>query len=79
MHSRSWLAWVEACFACRRPFAPELCVAGLALSLPGYGDTEVEAGPLAEATRQGGSEAMATAKQLPWIEADQLHVYEIFP
>jgi dipeptidyl aminopeptidase/acylaminoacyl peptidase len=56
-------------------FARELCFAGLAVSLPGYGDTQIEAGPLAEVTRQVVLDAVATARQLPWIDAKRLYVY----
>jgi dipeptidyl aminopeptidase/acylaminoacyl peptidase len=56
-------------------FANDVCYAGLAVSLPGYGDTEVVAGPIAEATRQVVLDAVATAKRLPWVDAKRLYVY----
>lgn len=56
-------------------FARELCFAGLAVSLPGYGDTQIEAGPLAEVTRRVVLDAVATASHLPWIDAKRLYVY----
>lgn len=56
-------------------FANEVCYASLAVSLPGYGNTEVVAGPVAEATRRVVLDAVATAKQLPWVDAKRLYVY----
>jgi dipeptidyl aminopeptidase/acylaminoacyl peptidase len=56
-------------------FANELCYAGLAVSLPGYGDTEVSGGPTADATRRVVLDAVKIAKQLPWIDAKRLYVY----
>jgi dipeptidyl aminopeptidase/acylaminoacyl peptidase len=56
-------------------FANEVCYASLAVSLPGYGDTDVRAGPLAEITRQVVLDAIATARQLPWVDAKQIYLY----
>ena len=36
-------------------FASEICYASLAISLPGYGDTQVPAGPTPDATRPSWS------------------------
>lgn len=58
-----------------RAFATEICYASLAVSLPGYGATEVAAGPLEATTRQVVLDALAAAKQLPWIDADRLYIY----
>ena len=76
LHGHSWVgAGAKRVLPAADLFARELCFAGLAVSLPGYGDTEVEAGPLAEATRQVVLDAVARAKQLPWIDGDRLYVY----
>ena len=56
-------------------FADELCYAGLAISLPGYGDTDVAAGPTADATRRVVLDAVAIARQLSWIDTKRLYVY----
>jgi dipeptidyl aminopeptidase/acylaminoacyl peptidase len=56
-------------------FAREVCYAGLAISLPGYGGTEVGGGPLAETTRSVVLDAIAQAKKLPWIDAERLYIY----
>ena len=58
-------------------FASEVCYAGLAVSLPGYGDTDVTAGPTAEITRQVVFDAIATARQLPWVDAKQIYLYGV--
>jgi dipeptidyl aminopeptidase/acylaminoacyl peptidase len=56
-------------------FASEVCYAGLAVSLPGYGDTHVAGGPLDEITRQVVLDAIAAAKKLPWIDAKKIYLY----
>jgi dipeptidyl aminopeptidase/acylaminoacyl peptidase len=76
LHGHSWAGLgAKRVLPATDLFAGELCVAGLAVSLPGYGDTEVDAGPLEEATRQVVLDAIATAKKLPWIDAKRLYVY----
>jgi dipeptidyl aminopeptidase/acylaminoacyl peptidase len=76
LHGHSWAGLgAKRVLPAADLFARELCVAGLAVSLPGYGDTEVDAGPLEEATRQVVLDAIATAKKLPWIDAKRLYVY----
>lgn len=56
-------------------FASEVCYASLAVSLPGYGDTEVRADPMAASTRQVVLDGIATARQLPWVDAKQIYLY----
>jgi dipeptidyl aminopeptidase/acylaminoacyl peptidase len=56
-------------------FATDVCYASLAVSLPGYGDTEITGGPTAEATRQVVLDAVALAKRLPWVDTKRLYVY----
>jgi dipeptidyl aminopeptidase/acylaminoacyl peptidase len=76
LHGHSWAGLgAKRVLPAADLFARELCVAGLAVSLPGYGDTEVDAGPLEEATRQVVLDATATAKKLPWIDAKRFYVY----
>jgi dipeptidyl aminopeptidase/acylaminoacyl peptidase len=43
--------------------------------LPGYGDTQVPAGPTAEATRQVVKDAVALAKTLPWVDPERVYFY----
>ncbi len=56
-------------------FASEVCYAGLAVSLPGYGDTDVAGGPIDEVTRQVVFDAIAAAKRLPWVDAKKIYLY----
>ena len=56
-------------------FANDVCYASLAVSLPGYGDTELTGGPTADTTRQVVLDAVAMAKRLPWVNAKRLYVY----
>src|SRR5512132_359838 len=56
-------------------FASEICYASLTISLPGYGDTAVPAGPTPEATRQVVHDAVAIAQKLPWVDPQRLYFY----
>ena len=58
-------------------FANDVCYASLAVSLPGYGDTDVAAGPMDEITRQVVLNAIATARQLPWVDTKQIYLYGV--
>jgi dipeptidyl aminopeptidase/acylaminoacyl peptidase len=76
LHGHSWTGvGAKRVLPAADIFAREFCFAGLAVSLPGYGDTKTSAGPLAETTRQVILDAIATAKQLPGIDAKRLYVY----
>jgi dipeptidyl aminopeptidase/acylaminoacyl peptidase len=76
LHGHSWTGvGAKRVLPAAGIFARELCFAGLAVSLPGYGDTTTSAGPLAETTRQVVLDVIATAKQLPWVDAKRLYVY----
>lgn len=57
-------------------FANDVCYASLAVSLPGYGDTDV-AGPMDEITRHVVLDAIATARQLPWVNTKQIYLYGV--
>ena len=57
--------------------ARELCFAGFAISLPGYGSTEIGEGPIEERTRQVLKDGLATAKQLSWIDRDHVLLYGV--
>ena len=52
--------------------ASEICFAAFAISLPGYGSTEVPRGPIAETTRQVVQDGLSIAKELSWV--DKRHV-----
>jgi dipeptidyl aminopeptidase/acylaminoacyl peptidase len=48
--------------------ASEICFAAFAISLPGYGSTEVPRGPIAETTRQVVQDGLSIAKELSWVD-----------
>jgi len=56
-------------------FASDLCYAGLAVSLPGYGGTEVPSGLDPEITLNVGLDAVSLVKKLPWIDSKRLYLY----
>ena len=56
-------------------FARDLCYAGLAVSLPGYGETPRGNGSLEDATRGVVLDAVQAAKRLSWIDAERIYVY----
>jgi dipeptidyl aminopeptidase/acylaminoacyl peptidase len=56
-------------------FASDLCYAGLAVSLPGYGATEVPPGMDPEITLNVVLDAVSLVKRLPWIDSKRLYLY----
>ena len=56
-------------------FAQTLCYAGLAVSLPGYGATEVRPGTDPKITVDVVLDAASLVKQLPWIDSERLYLY----
>jgi dipeptidyl aminopeptidase/acylaminoacyl peptidase len=56
-------------------FASDLCYAGLAVSLPGYGATEVPPGTDPEATLDVVLDAASLVKKLPWIDSKRSYLY----
>ena len=56
-------------------FASDLCYAGLAVSLPGYGATEVQPGIDPKITLNVVLGAISLIKNLPWIDPNQLYLY----
>jgi dipeptidyl aminopeptidase/acylaminoacyl peptidase len=60
-------------------FARDLCYAGLAVSLPGYGTTEVPPGAdpkiTLNVTVNVVLDAVALVKKLPWIDAKRLYLF----
>ena len=76
LHGHSWVGiGARRVLPAGEAFAEELCYASIAVSLPGYGDTQVGDGPLAESTRQVVLDAVNKAKQLPWIDGERIYVY----
>jgi len=56
-------------------FASDLCYAGLSVSLPGYGATEVPPGTDPEITLKVVLDAVSLVKSLPWIDARRIYLY----
>jgi dipeptidyl aminopeptidase/acylaminoacyl peptidase len=76
LHGHSWFGiGARRLLPAAQFFAGELCYATLALSLPGYGRTEIAGGPTAPATRAVVLDAIALAQQLPWVDAKRLYLY----
>jgi dipeptidyl aminopeptidase/acylaminoacyl peptidase len=57
--------------------ASEICFASLAISLPGYGSTEVANGSIEDATRQVVKDGLSMAKQIAWIDQRRLMFYGV--
>ena len=58
-------------------FASEICFASVAISLPGYGATEVAEGPIEEITRRVVKDGVAFAKQLHWVDQRRVFFYGV--
>jgi dipeptidyl aminopeptidase/acylaminoacyl peptidase len=56
-------------------FASDLCYAGLAVSLPGYGATEVRPGIDPKITLDVVLDAVSLIKNLPWIDSKRFYLY----
>jgi dipeptidyl aminopeptidase/acylaminoacyl peptidase len=56
-------------------FASDLCYAGLAVSLPGYGATEVPPGIDPKITLNVVLDAISLVKKLPWIDSKRFYLY----
>ena len=56
-------------------FASDLCYAGLAVSLPGYGATEVRPGIDPKITLDVVLDAASLVKNLPWIDSKRFYLY----
>ncbi|HXV79502.1 MAG TPA: prolyl oligopeptidase family serine peptidase [Candidatus Binatia bacterium] len=57
--------------------AREICFAGLAISLPGYGSTEIPQGSIEGTTRQAVKDGLSTAKQLRWVDSSHIMFYGV--
>ena len=56
-------------------FASDLCYAGLAVSLPGYGATEVLPGTDPKITLNVVLDAASLVMKLPWIDSKRFYLY----
>jgi dipeptidyl aminopeptidase/acylaminoacyl peptidase len=57
--------------------ARETCFAGLAISLPGYGSTEIPRGSIEGTTRQVVKDGLAMARQLRWVDSSHVMFYVV--
>ena len=57
--------------------ARENCFVGFAISLPGYGSTEVPQGSIEGVTRQVVKDGLAIAKQLSWVDKSPVMFYGV--
>jgi dipeptidyl aminopeptidase/acylaminoacyl peptidase len=58
-------------------FASEVCFASVAISLPGYGATEVADGPTEEITRRVVKDGVAFARQIQWVDKRRVFFYGV--
>ena len=57
--------------------ARENCFAGIAISLPGYGSTEIPQGSIEETTRQVIKDGLSMAKQIRWVDSSHVMFYGV--
>jgi dipeptidyl aminopeptidase/acylaminoacyl peptidase len=57
--------------------AREVCFAGFAISLPGYGSTQISEGSIEKTTRQVVKDGLTAAKQLNWIDRNHVLFYGV--
>jgi dipeptidyl aminopeptidase/acylaminoacyl peptidase len=70
-----WPIGAESVVSEAEAFASDLCYAGLAISLPGYGATEVPASIDPNITLNVVLDALSLVKKLPWIDSKRLYLY----
>lgn len=57
--------------------AREICFVGLAISLPGYGSTEIPRGSIEGTTRQVVKDGLSMAKELKWVDSSHVMFYGV--
>jgi len=67
----------EQVLATAQALASEICFASMAISLPGYGSTEVANGSIEDATRQVVKDGLSIAKQNAWIDERRVMIYGV--
>ena len=70
-----WSMGGESVVAEAEAFASDLRYAGLAVSLPGYGATEVPPGMDPNITLKVVLDGVSLVKQLPWVDSKRLYLY----
>jgi dipeptidyl aminopeptidase/acylaminoacyl peptidase len=74
-HTFGWIGGAESVVPEAEAFARDLCYAGLAVSLPGYGSTEVPLGLDSKITLDVILDGVSLVKRLPWIDPKRLYLY----
>ena len=74
-HSLWWPMGAESVVSEAEAFATDLCYAGLAVSLPGYGATEVPPGIDPNITLKVVLDGVSLVKKLPWVDSKRLYLY----
>jgi dipeptidyl aminopeptidase/acylaminoacyl peptidase len=78
LHGHSFIGrGAEQVLSTAQTFAREICFAGMAISLPGYGASDVVQGSIEDTTRQVVKDGIAYAKQLDWVDNSQLFFYGV--
>ena len=76
LHGHSWRTHgAEQILPAAEAFANDLCYVSLAVSLPGYGETEVSDGTDPEVTLRVVLDAISVVTKLDWIDAQRLYLY----
>jgi dipeptidyl aminopeptidase/acylaminoacyl peptidase len=76
LHGHSlWSMGAESVVSEAEVFATDLCYAGLAVSLPGYGATEVPPRIDPNITLKVVLDGVSLVKQLPWVDSKRLYLY----
>jgi dipeptidyl aminopeptidase/acylaminoacyl peptidase len=74
LHGHSFVGrGAEQVLSTAQTFAREICFASVAISLPGYGASEVVEGSIEDTTRQVVKDGIAFARELDWV--DKRHVF----
>src|SRR5215475_508712 len=74
-HTFGFMGGAETVVPEAEAFASDLCYAGLAVSLPGYGETEVPPGTDPKITLNVVLDAISLIKNLPWIDSKRFYLY----
>ena len=76
LHGHSWIGvGASRIVPIAEQFATELCYAGLAISLPGYGNTEVAGDSDRDIITGLSLDGIAKVRELPWIDQNRLLLY----
>lgn len=79
LHGHSWFGrGAQQLLATAETISAEACFASMAISLPGYGATQIAGGgPLAQDTRQVVLDAIAAARRVSWINTKKIYLYGV--